>query len=189
VCRCGRCSSEVRIAASAPTTAKNDTAFTKNTQEVPTVAMRIPAAAGPVMRAELPTALVSATALGSRSRPTISSTNAWRAGSSTTVTNPSAIASAKTIQTWTTPVRTMSHITTASTAASVCVTSSTRRRSNRSAIVPPHSPNNRTGRNRNANVAPTATPLPVSVDTSQASAMVCIHDPTCDTRSPVKYSR
>ena len=83
----------------------------------------------------------------------------------------------------------MSHNATASTAASVCVTSSTLRRSNRSAIVPPHSPNNRTGRKRNANVAPTARPLPVRVETSQASAMVCIHEPTFDTRSPVKYRR
>ena len=83
----------------------------------------------------------------------------------------------------------MSHITTASTAASVWVTSSTLRRSKRSAIVPPHSPKSSTGRNRNAKVAPTATPLSVSVDTSQASAMVCIHEPMCETRSPAKYSR
>ena len=86
------------------------------------------------MRAELPTALLSATAFGTRSRPTISSTNAWRAGSSTTVTKPSAIASPNTIQTCTTPVSTISHIATASSAASVCVTSSTLRRSKRSAI-------------------------------------------------------
>ena len=83
----------------------------------------------------------------------------------------------------------MSHSATASIAAAVCVTSSTLRRSNRSATVPPQSPNNSTGRNRNANVAPTATPLPVSVFTSHASAMVCIHEPMCETRSPVKYRR
>ena len=50
-----------------------------------------------------------------------------------------------------------------------------RRRSKRSAIVPPHNPNRSTGRNRNANVAPTATPLPVRVKTSHASAIVSTH--------------
>ena len=151
--------------------------------------MRNPAAAGPVMRAELPTALVSATALGTSSGPTISSTNAWRAGSSTTVTKPSATASPNTIQTCTTPVSTMSHITTASTAIDVCVTSSTLRRSKRSATAPPQSPNSNTGKKRKAKVAPTAAPLCVSVNTSQASAIVCIHEPTWETRSPAKYRR
>ena len=58
------------------TTAMNDTAFTKNTHASPTEAISNPAMAGPVMRAELPTALLSATAFDRRSRPTISSTNA-----------------------------------------------------------------------------------------------------------------
>ena len=44
--------------------------------EVPADAMITPAIAGPVMRAELFTALLSAIAFASRLRPTISSTNA-----------------------------------------------------------------------------------------------------------------
>ena len=190
-CRCGGRSSRVRIAASAPTTAKNDTAFTKNTHDVPDRRDRAtPAIAGPVMRAEFTDRAVERDRVRRRcSRPTISSTNACCAGSSTTVTNPSATASANTIHTCTTPVSTISHSTTASTAASDCVTSSTLRRSKRSATAPPHSPNNSTGRNRNANVAPTAAPLRVSVSTSHASAMVCIQPPMWETRSPAKYRR
>ncbi len=94
----------MRIAARAATTARNDTAFTKNTHAVPTVTMRMPASAGPVMRAEFITALFSATAFGTFSGPTISSTNAWRAGSSTTTTRPSAKATANSIHTCATPV-------------------------------------------------------------------------------------
>ena len=176
----------MRIASNAPTTAKNDTALTKNTHDVPTVAISTPAIAGPVMRAEFATALFSATAFASRSRPTISSTNEWRAGSSTTVTRPSANASANTIHTWTTSVSTTSQSTTASRAAHVCVSTRTRRRSKRSTIAPPHNPNSATGRKRNAKVAPTAAPLPVSVSTSHASAIVCIQEPMNETSSPPK---
>jgi hypothetical protein len=187
-----RCSSDGRIASSAATTAKNDTAFTKNTHDVPDLpmaAIKRPANAGPVMRAEFRTALESATAFGTRSRPTISSTNACFAGSSTTVTNPSATASANTIHTCTTPVSAINQSATASNADNVCVTSRTFRRSNRSATTPPHNPNSSTGRNRNANVAPTATPLPVSLRTSHASAIVCIQLPMYETRSPAKNKR
>ena len=184
--RWNRCSSALRIIASAITTAKYDTALPKNTHSTPTYLIRSPPSAGPVMRAEFSTALLSATAFGSFSRPTISSTNAWRAGSSTTVTRPKRKAIPNSIHTCTTPVNTTTHNTTASRAASDCVTSITRRRSKWSAIAPPQRPKNSTGPKRNANVAPTAAPLPVSWSANHASAMACIHPPTWEIRSPVK---
>jgi len=50
---------------------------------VPTAVMRTPAIAGPMSRAALTEALLSATALASDSRPTISMTNDIRVGMST----------------------------------------------------------------------------------------------------------
>ena len=55
---------------------------------MPTVPMRMPPTAGPVTRAVLNTALFSATALATSSGPTISMTNDWRVGLSTTVMQP-----------------------------------------------------------------------------------------------------
>ena len=184
--RVGGRRSPTRIASSATITARNEIAFTKNTHDGPTDAISTPAIAGPVIRAEFATALLSATALASLSRPTISSTNAWRAGSSTTVTSPSAIASPNTIHTLTTSVSTSNHSTIASSAMRAWVTSRTLRRSKWSATAPPHSPKSNTGRNRQAKVAPTATPLPVSDNTSHASAIVCIHEPMYEMSSPPK---
>ena len=78
--RCREFSSAGRMARSAPTTAKNDTAFTKKTHATPNDEISRPTSAGPVMRAEFMTALDNATAFATRSRPTISSRKAWRAG-------------------------------------------------------------------------------------------------------------
>ena len=57
------------------------------------MAISTPAAAGPTTLAELNMALLRLTALTSLSRPTISTTNAWRAGMSTAVAQPSRKAS------------------------------------------------------------------------------------------------
>ena len=57
---------------------------------MPTVAIRIPAIAGPTRRAALNAALLRAIALGTASPPTISVTNDWRVGLSIAVTQPSA---------------------------------------------------------------------------------------------------
>ena len=55
--------------------------------------MSRPASAGPTMRAVLNVAELMATALGRSSRPTISTTNAWRVGMSTALLKPSRRAS------------------------------------------------------------------------------------------------
>ncbi len=45
------------------------------------------------------------------------------------------------------------------------------------------------GRNCNATVTPSATPLPVRLRTSQFWATVCIHVPDIDTSCPIQNSR
>ena len=65
------------MAASAATTAKNDTAFTKNTQADADRGDEQSGDRGPVIRAEFPTALVERDGVRPAGpRPTISSTNA-----------------------------------------------------------------------------------------------------------------
>ena len=138
------------------------------------------------MRAELRIALSSATALTSRSRPTISSTNAFCAGSSTTVTSPSAPANANTIQTCTTSVSTTSQSTTASTAASDWVTIEhlppVEAVGDRPAPETEQQHGEEPERERGADRGAAAGEL----ETSQASAIVCIQPPTYETRSPAK---
>ena len=62
----------------------------------PNVMMRTPPIAGPMTRAEFISTLLRLTALGNRSRPTISETKVWRAGLSNRLTKPSPAASAYT---------------------------------------------------------------------------------------------
>ncbi len=54
----------------------------------PTVAIRIPASAGPTIRAICTITLLRLTALTTRSEPTISITKLWRVGLSTALTVP-----------------------------------------------------------------------------------------------------
>lgn len=58
-------------------------------QPLPTVVISTPATAGPMSRADWKFAEFRLTAFRSWAGPTISETNAWRAGLSTTVTMPS----------------------------------------------------------------------------------------------------
>ena len=170
-------------------TARNDSELPRKAGARPTVLMRTAATAGPTMRAVLNTALLRATALDTSSGPTISMTNDWRVGLSTTVTHPATNTSAYTIHSSTTPVVTTRNMANASTAAVLCVITSTRRLSNRSAINPPHMPASSIGVNWRAVVTPRATPLPVSLSTSQLWAVICIHVPVSETSWPAKKRR
>ena len=69
----------------------------------PITAIDSPAIAGPIMRAPLKIIEFIAIALGRSSRPTISTTNAWRPGMSNELTNPLSAASTITYSTLTTP--------------------------------------------------------------------------------------
>lgn len=73
-------------------TATKLAALRMNTGPVPIQAMSTPAMAGPVRRALLNDAELSATALESLSGPTSSDTKAWRAGASIAAARPSAAA-------------------------------------------------------------------------------------------------
>ena len=73
---------------------RNVTPLTRNTQPVPTATITMPATAGPIMRAPLKDAALSATAFEAFSRATRSDTNACRAGLSNAATTPRASAKA-----------------------------------------------------------------------------------------------
>ena len=86
--RSPRWSSAGSISRSAVTITRNVAAFTAKHADTPNSAISAPAAAGPTIRAECTSTEFSATALTTRSGPTISITNAWRAGLSIAVTRP-----------------------------------------------------------------------------------------------------
>jgi hypothetical protein len=148
--------------------------------------MTTPASAGPIVRAPLMSALPRLTAFTSRSGPTSSTTNAWRAGLSIAFTAPRAQISASSIHSSIVPVAVSASSASAGSAIAVCVMSSSRRLSKRSAIRPPHAPISSIGANCSAAAMPTMTPLCVSCSTSHISATVCIHVPLSDTSWPTK---
>jgi hypothetical protein len=147
----------------------------------PAVAITTPASAGPSVRAPLMSALPRLTAFTSRSGPTSSTRNACRAGLSTAFTAPRAQISASSIHSSIAPVVVSASNASAGSAIAVCVISSNRRLSKRSAITPPHAPTISIGANCSAAATPTATPLCVSCSTSHISATVCIHVPLSET--------
>ena len=114
-------------------------------QPSPTEATSTPATAGPSMRAALTIDEFSAMALGKSSRVTISMTNDCRVGMSKAFTTPRPAAMAMTAGTVTTCATVRLPSSSASTIADVCVASSTRRRSSRSAAAPPSGLSSRTG--------------------------------------------
>ena len=154
--------------------------------ETPNSAISAPAAAGPRMRAVCTTTEFSATALTTRSAPTISATNACRAGLSIAVTMPRVSTSANTIQVSTEPPAVRPHSAKAGSAISSWVTVRSVRLSNRSASTPPQAPNRSIGRNCRPAVIPTAAPLPVSCTISHISATICIQLPEIETAWPAK---
>jgi hypothetical protein len=129
---------------------------------------------------------LSATALRTRSLPTISDTNDWRAGLSKASTVPRAKTSAKTIQVCTLPLMVSAHSVIAGRAMKAWVTNNRRRLSSRSASTPPQPPNTSSGRNWRPAVMPTAAPEPVSCTISHISATICIQLPETETTWPAK---
>jgi hypothetical protein len=164
----------------------NVIALMKKQASTPSSAMSPPAAAGPRMRDECTTTELSATALTTRSAPTISLTNAWRAGLSMARTVPRTSTSPKTIHASTAPPAASAQSASAGIAISVCVIVSSRRLSSRSASTPPQLPSSRIGRNCRPAVMPTAAPLPVSSTISHISATICIQLPEMETTWPAK---
>ena len=154
--------------------------------DTPISAIRPPAIAGPMIRLVCTTTELSATAFITRSRPTISLTNACRAGLSNARTEPRTSTSANTIQVSTCPPAVSAHSVIAGTAMHVWVIVSSRRLSSRSASTPPQLPSSSSGRHCRPAVMPTAAPLPVSCTISHISATICIQLPEIDTTWPAK---
>ena len=174
------------IACRASSIAPNDSALMPKHGPTPISAISAPAIAGPTMRAVWTMTELSATALTTRSAPTSSITNAWRAGLSSELTVPRVSTTAQTIHTSTEPWTVSAHSTAAGMAIAACVHISRRRLSMRSASTPPQAPNSSIGRNCSAAVTPTSAPLCVSWTISHISAMFCIQLPDSETICPAK---
>ena len=166
--------------------AANVNALIRKHGATPTVAIRIPALAGPRIRAEWIRTLLRPTALTTRSAPTISITKLCRVGLSTELTAPRTKTRANTIHGSIAPPAVRPHSASAGAAIVAWVTMSSERFGQRSASTPPQAPNSRIGRNCSADVTPTATPLPVSSRMSHISATICIQLPLRETIWPAK---
>ena len=120
-------------------TAPNDTAFSAKHTPSPTIAISAPASDGPITRARLNIIELSAMAWRKSSRPTMSSVIAWRDGMSNALMRPRPNASTMISHTCTMPVE-RQHRRAGSPAPSTSSASmiSIRRRSTRSAIMPPN---------------------------------------------------
>ena len=114
----------------------------------------IPATAGPMIRAPLNIAELSATALPMSSRPTISTANDWRTGMSTAFAQPRSRASRMMIGTVTRPVRSGSRGSIARLIITTWTTISVGRFGSVSASTPANSPNTMTGTNWAAATTP-----------------------------------
>jgi hypothetical protein len=180
------CSSCGSISQSATSIAPNDSAFSRKHGATPIAAITPPASAGPTIRAEWTIRLFRLTALTTRSRPTISITNAWRAGLSTALTAPRTNTSASTIHASAAPELASAHSVSAGIAISACVTMSSRRLDTRSASSPPQAPATSIGTNCSAAVSPTTTLLFVRRSTSHISATICIQLPLSEMIWPMK---
>ena len=151
----------------------------------PTVAIRMPATAGPTDRATLTSTELRLTALRRCSGPTSSSMNDWRDGFSNALLSPSRAASTPISHTCTTPVTVSSPSASACKPIAVWSAIIRRRLSIRSAITPPYGASNRTGNVCSAMITPSAVLECVSVSTSHDWAVICIQVPISDIDWPL----
>ena len=127
-------------------TATKLAAFARNAAPTPHAAIASPPSAGPMRRPPLNSAELSATAVDMSSvPPTISTTNAWRAGTSNAFTTPNTTAIAATCQYRTTPRTHRMPRHRARTRNIACVHTSRRRFDTRSTSAPAGSDRTRTG--------------------------------------------
>ncbi len=151
--------------------------MTRKQAAVPAVATITPATAGPMTRAALKVSEFSAMALSRSSRPTISTTNDWRAGMSSAFAVPSSSAAVITCQTWTWPQSVSSPSARATAVDTLWVAISSERLGKRSAATPPMSENASTGKVPAAPTAPSQNGWLVNSSTSQPCATACIQVP------------
>jgi hypothetical protein len=134
-----------RIASSPARTPRKLTPFAKKHHPSPIAPTSTPATAGPMIRAPLKIDEFSAMAFGRSSRPTISTTNDWRAGMSNAFTTPSAAPNANRCGTRMRPVSVSAARANASAIAVVWVARRIRWRLRRSATAPPIGARRNTG--------------------------------------------
>ena len=111
--------------------------FTRKQTPVPTVAIRIPATAGPIVRATFTRTELRLTAFLRFSGPIISSMNDCRAGFSNALFKPSSSASTPISHSSTAPVTVSTPRISACTPIAACSITISLRLSTRSAITPP----------------------------------------------------
>ena len=143
-------------------------ALSRNSGATPSQAIMSPPRPGPTMRAKLKSDEFKATAFGKSSRPTISTTKAWRVGISSELVSPSKLARTRTCQRCTWPVATRAQSANAWSMADDCVNKSTVLFGKRSARTPPKSERSITGKNCRAPTTPRSQALCVSSNTSHA---------------------
>ena len=147
----------------------------------PKRAITSPPRPGPTMRAALNDAELSATALATSPRPTISATKDCRDGCSSTLTSPLMKASTATCQYSTRPDATRAARIRARQPRAVWVHMRSRRLGRRSARAPEAMEKSRMGANWREPMSPSLNGDGVSWSTSHDCATVCIHDPVCAT--------
>ncbi len=160
--RSGGWNGATRIASSATMTAAKLTPLMRKHHPSPIVATRMPATAGPVIRAPLKSEELSPMALIRSSRPTISTRNDCRAGMSNALTIPRAAASATMCHSRTTPPSVSAASANASTIEIAWVKTMIRWRSNRSATAPPIGARRKIGTCRAKPTRPSIVARPVS---------------------------
>src|SRR5439155_21593068 len=139
--------------------------------------MTRPAAAGPTIRAPLNAAELSATALTTSSRPTVSVTNEFFATLKSVLARPAHSARMPTCQYATTPVASSVARVRAVHACAAWVTMSRRRLATRSAMAPLGRASSRIGPQCSMLISPSSSGEFVSDRTSQAWATECIQVP------------
>jgi hypothetical protein len=140
----------------------------------PTYAMSTPASMGPAARATLNWTEFSVTAFWRKSRGTSSGTIDCHAGVFNAMTTPPPSDSTNSTQYDASPASHSAHNANACTIRSDCVTSSRRRRGNRSASAPPRGPSRRSGTTVMKAISVTLAALRVATATTHSSAASCM---------------
>src|SRR5258708_25307022 len=169
--------------------ARELTEFARKQIGTPTAAMTRPAIAGATTADALKTDELSAIAFIRSWRPTISMTNAWRAGTSNRLMEPVANAATITIQYWAWLVALTANSTNDGIVKSDWVTSSTFRLRYRSATSPPNGPPTRTGGHGAARTRPPRRPPCVSSSASHGTATPRAQVPTATALWPGAQGR
>src|SRR6266545_7731801 len=170
-------------------TPRNDAAFSQKTVAGPDAATIRPPTAGPVARARLNPALLSATAVGSSRRGTSSGTIACQAGALSAPPRPIRNVSVSRIAGVIKPSMVSTPSSTATASIQVCVRMTSQRRSTISAIAPAGKPTKNSGRFDIVVSSATGTGELVSDVMSQAAATPCMSEPMFEARAASQSAR